>query len=279
MHCDYGRLSVSSKAVPGISRDEKYLEIHGNPVVCRRSVSGFTLIELLVVIAIISILATMLIPTLTNARELARQSACMSNLKGMGAALGLYSNDFDGFFPTNMAAGHWTGPQLYAYHSGAPKVYNYGLLYGEEYVSSSDAFLCPSAEPNGGTYFNTDDGPAGRRNYFWEDDPTTPETFASYYYWLWEPFVTMGGELYVNKRPVDFQSASTAIMTDVLYFPGMESHKLNDGDYLANVLTVSGSVSSWKDSENNQRYSIKHGGWGISFDEHFRRLWASFSGN
>jgi prepilin-type N-terminal cleavage/methylation domain-containing protein/prepilin-type processing-associated H-X9-DG protein len=59
----------------------------------------FTLIELLVVIAIIGILASMLLPALKQARDAAKEAACKSNLKQIGYAMEMYTNDFNRYYP------------------------------------------------------------------------------------------------------------------------------------------------------------------------------------
>jgi prepilin-type N-terminal cleavage/methylation domain-containing protein/prepilin-type processing-associated H-X9-DG protein len=105
------------------------------------NVQGFTLVELLVVISIIATLLAVLMPALSKAREQAKKTVCMSNIKNIGMGTAFYTSDNEGYFPA-IAKGwsfSWYGV-LAPYINADPK--NLKATKGK---GGRNVFVCPSS--------------------------------------------------------------------------------------------------------------------------------------
>jgi len=112
----------------------------------KRLRKGFTLIELLVVIAIIAILAAILFPVFARARESARRTACLSNLKQMGLAVMMYVQDYDEHYPQTA----YSIPGATAADMPDQKLWiTDGIVWQQiiyPYSKNAQLFICPSSQ-------------------------------------------------------------------------------------------------------------------------------------
>jgi prepilin-type N-terminal cleavage/methylation domain-containing protein len=116
---------------------------------------AFTLIELLVVITVITLLAAMLLPAMTSAREKGRRTVCLSNLRQIGIAIQLYAQDNDGRIPHGPKAPPFTNPSNFYPSTGAPTSLislqsgvpvGLGLLLQYHLTAQPKVLFCPSTD-------------------------------------------------------------------------------------------------------------------------------------
>ena len=105
-------------------------------------VKSFTLIELLVVIAIIAILAAILMPALSQAREKAKSSSCVGNLKQCSTAMLMYADDYNDTICISGGKGALYWPNFYGWK--APRYFQFKYTEGAGTQYYSKLSTCPS---------------------------------------------------------------------------------------------------------------------------------------
>jgi prepilin-type N-terminal cleavage/methylation domain-containing protein/prepilin-type processing-associated H-X9-DG protein len=140
--------------------------------------SGFTLIELFVVVAIIAILAAILFPVFAQAREKARQSACLSNLKQIGMATMMYLQDYDATYPggppvSGLSWMFWVpGPEGNWDFMPTKPVPNVARISVARlllpYTKNGQIFFCPN-NPTGERFAGQWDTRFTRLSYYWNE--------------------------------------------------------------------------------------------------------------
>jgi prepilin-type N-terminal cleavage/methylation domain-containing protein len=176
---------------------------------------GFTLVELLVVIGIIALLISMLLPALSKAQESAKRTACLSNLRQLGAVFRLYAGDFKDACPL----GYFHGQKQWNYLAhfngeGTAFVTQLGLLYEARLLAAPKTFYCPS-ETNPQWQFE-----GGNNPWPFELKPQSTPHYTRLGYGA-RPVMNWEKRpgFYPNPGPKLSQMKSLAVLADLTCFP------------------------------------------------------------
>ena len=256
----------------------------------KQSPPAFTLIELLVVIAIIAILAGMLLPALSNAKEKSKQAYCTNNLRQMGLATFIYADDHQDRLPSAMYDPNPDPPVsphpdivsadlpyqsylLYGWNgqvgnAAEPKrAVNLGLLHVGNYLKSPGVFYCPSLRHKKGIRVDFE------KQYFesakvpWPMYAVDGQVNMTYMYLPRSDILSkkeseaLLGWTQVAKKTTEL-AAQRTLVSDLIYTRGTLAHKYGNNPTGLNVLWGDGHV---KFSTTKAAFDPKL--WGPSFQD------------